>query len=380
MMAGMTLRAALLCLVVLIPLPASASFADAEQMGLAAGDNAVVSIPEVTMAAPQSDDDWLILISGEKLKGEIIDMYDGELTFDSNILDEVTIDWDDIKEIHTKRPMSLRLNRRQTVSGKVTFEGEDIAVEEADGTTYSVKRDNVVSMVKQGKSELDYWSFDVGAGVNVQRGNTDETAYSANATIKRETALTRLNLNYLGNYTRTNGVTTTSNQLLSSFFDYYLDKRIFLRPAFGQYYNDSFQNLDFQGTFGAGIGYQIYESSTLEWDVVAGPIYQLTRYDSVPAGASRSAASPGGLIQTNYSYDITGDLTLDGDYQVVITERDSGLINAKFNTTLSYELNDLIDINTSLIWNYIAEPAQASDGTTPSPSDVNLIFGIGLSY
>ena len=358
---------------------ARASWADVSQPGAADGDSPVATIPQVSVSAA-ADDDWVLLISGELLKGEIIDMYHGELLFDSEILDEVSIDWDDIKEIRTNKPMSLRLNRRETITGNISFKDDAVIVKEADGQTYEVKRDDVVSMVQMSTSELDKWSFELGAGINIQRGNTNETAYSANANIKRETALTRFNLNYLGNYTRTNSATTTSNQLINSYFDYYLDKRIFLRPAFGQYYHDPFQNLDFQGTFGAGVGYQIYESSTLEWEVVAGPIYQLTRYDSVPSGSKRSVGSPGALVATNYSYDITGDLTLDGDYQVVVTERNSGLINAKFNTTLSYEINDLLDINTSLIWNYIADPAQASDGTTPSSSDVSLIFGIGLSY
>ncbi len=371
------LRIAIVCALVS---PVFGQWDSESAFGAAQSDSADVSIPTVSGGLDTDNYDWLILTSGEMLKGEIKEMFDGELLFDSDILGDVSIDWDDIKEIRSTRPMSLRLNRRETISGTIKFEGEDIAVESADGTVTTVNRNNVVSMVQDHKSELENWSFEVGVGVNIQRGNTNETAYSANISAVRQTALTRYTFNYLGNYTRTNGTTTTSNQLINTYFDYYLDKQIFIRPAFAQYYKDPFQNLEYQITVGAGIGYQIMDTSTFDWEVVAGPVYQMTGYDSVPAGQPQSVRSPGALVQTTYSYDITGDLTLDGDYQVTVTERSSGLINGNFNTTLTYEINDLLDINTSFIWNYIAYPAETSSGETPSPSDMQLIFGIGLSY
>ncbi|MGE9293662.1 MAG: DUF481 domain-containing protein [Puniceicoccales bacterium] len=343
-------------------------------------DSAVVSIPTVSGSIDTEDYDWLFLTSGEVLKGEIKEMYDGSLTFDSDVLGDVDVDWDDIKAIRTDKPMSLRLNRRETISGTVKFEGDTIEVTTANGETITVKRDNVVAMVQDHSSELDNWSFEVGAGLNIQRGNTNETSYSANIDITRQTALTRLNMNYLGNYTKTNGATTTSNQLLNASFDYYLDKRIFFRIIDLTYYRDPFQNLAHQGTIGAGIGYQIFDTSDFEWEVIAGPAYQFTKYDSVTAGNSQTVSSPGALIITTYSYDITGDLTLDGNYDYLITEKNNGFISSNMNTTLTYEINDLVDIYTTFVINYIANPTQASDGTTPSSVDTQWIFGVGLSY
>ena len=45
--------------------------------------------------------DWIQLTSEEWLKGEILAMYDEELEFDSDELDELTLDWDDIKQIRS---------------------------------------------------------------------------------------------------------------------------------------------------------------------------------------------------------------------------------------------------------------------------------------
>ena len=75
--------------------------------------------------------DWIELQSGEWLKGEIKHMYNEELVFDSEILDDLTIDWDDIKQIKTQRTLSMQLDERIEVSGNIKMDGGTIEVPEA---------------------------------------------------------------------------------------------------------------------------------------------------------------------------------------------------------------------------------------------------------
>ncbi|WOO42261.1 DUF481 domain-containing protein [Rubellicoccus peritrichatus] len=324
------------------------------------------------------DDDWIELTSGEWLKGEIKYMYDEELVFDSDKLGDLSIDWDDIKQIKSPRKMSFRLNNRTTVTGHVHMEENgELEIKGVDG---EILADDVVSMVPEEKGRFKNWTISISIGADFQTGNTDETSYSASAKFNRRTALTRFNLSYLGNYSKNDGQVTTSNQRANSYFDYFVDKRLFIRPIFAEYYRDRFQNINFQGTLGSGIGYQLYKSSNVEWDIVAGPAYQVTRFDTVVAGSKKTVQTPAGLFVTTVNYDITDDLTYDGNYQIIFTSKNSGLISNHFVSTLSYEINDLFDINTSLIWDRVQNPTEKADGTFPKKDDFNLIFGLGFSY
>ena len=53
--------------------------------------------------------DWIQLTSGEWLKGEFIFLYNYSVEFDSDELDLLKIDWDDIKQVRSARTMSLRI-------------------------------------------------------------------------------------------------------------------------------------------------------------------------------------------------------------------------------------------------------------------------------
>ena len=68
---------------------------------------------------PADGFDWVQLTSGEWLKGEIIALYDDELRFDSEILDTLEIDIEDIGDIFGRRPFAVGLQDYGTIVGEV---------------------------------------------------------------------------------------------------------------------------------------------------------------------------------------------------------------------------------------------------------------------
>lgn len=329
--------------------------------------------------APKIDPkyDWIELTSGEWLKGEIKYMYDDELVFDSDILDDLTIDWDDIRRIYSSRRMSVRLNNRSTVAGQIQVADNRISIV---GKDQSVAQNQVVALVPDVEGELDNWTIKASVGADFQSGNTDEVSYNASADIARRTADDRLKLSYIGQYTQNDGNLTASNQRGTVSYDIFIDEQIFIRPAFAQLYHDKFQNISFQGVIGAGIGYQIYDDKDLDWDVVIGPIYQYTNYDSVPVGRKNPVKTPGGLLITTVDYDITDDIEFNGTYQFIATRREAGLLGTHFVSKLSYDINDIFEVTLSFIWDRIQEPTPQADGTVPKQDDFQLILGLGVDY
>src|SRR4029079_5102700 len=72
---------------------------------LAAAGVSAQTAPAPFQPAPPAPDafDWIQLKSGEWLKGELIALYDGKLEFDSDELEKLTLDWDDVREGHKGR-------------------------------------------------------------------------------------------------------------------------------------------------------------------------------------------------------------------------------------------------------------------------------------
>ena len=77
---------------------------------------------------PLDADDWLQATSGEWLKGELVVMEDEEVLFDSDELDDVTIDWEDVLAIRTSRALSVITNDLASHVGVVTLEGDVVRV------------------------------------------------------------------------------------------------------------------------------------------------------------------------------------------------------------------------------------------------------------
>ena len=71
--------------------------------------------------APLAPDtfDWIQLTSDEWLKGELIALYDGRLEFDSEELENLTFDWDDIRELRTGRVVQVRFKNRTQLTGRL---------------------------------------------------------------------------------------------------------------------------------------------------------------------------------------------------------------------------------------------------------------------
>ena len=72
--------------------------------------------------------DWIQLKSGEWLKGKLISMYDENLEFDSDELDELTFDWEDVKQIRSARIMRVGFEHNQRATGKIIVEGDTLRV------------------------------------------------------------------------------------------------------------------------------------------------------------------------------------------------------------------------------------------------------------
>jgi putative salt-induced outer membrane protein YdiY len=241
-------------------------------------------------------------------------------------------------------------------------------------------RDELAGITSGGKRELSLWSGKLTAGFNIQSGNTRQANVNASAELARRTPATRFELDYLGNFGEVEGNQTANNQRVNVVFDVRLDRHWFLRPLLAEYYTDPLANLDARSTVGGGAGYNIFDRDNLEWDVALGPAYQYSRFRTVEAGQSASASTASLVLQTNFKADITRRLKFIQIFSANLMSEEAGQYAHHSETKFEFEIKRHLDLDLSLVWDYLQNPQVESSGQTPLHNDVRLILGLGVKF
>lgn len=342
--------------------------------------DAVSGSPAWTPPPPPPDKfDWIQLKSGEWLKGEFKALYDDKLEFDSKELDLLTLDWEDVKQVRGKRYYSVKFEGMATVVGRLQVIDDQVILGAGD-EKLEYKRNRLVAITPGRPKEKNYWSGKVSLGLNVRQGNTDQVDYTAQANIQRRTAVSRINLDYIGNYSSTESIETDNNHRLSGHYDIFKTRKFFWRPIFGEYFRDRFQNIGHRITLGTGAGYHIIDTPKTEWDVSGGPAYQYMRFDTVEEGEPSSESTPALVLGTNYETKLTKSLDLIAGYKLQVANQASGGLTHHAISTLEVKLTKRLDLDISLIWDRIQHPIPESDGSVPEQDDLRLTLGFGLDY
>jgi putative salt-induced outer membrane protein YdiY len=336
--------------------------------------------------APPPDDkfDWIQLTSGEWLKGELKFLYDFQVEFDSDKLDLLTFDLEDVKQIRTHKPQSISIEDLGLSDDPIVVEGivnlvdNKVIMTVGDGTR-EFERSQIISIAQADKkTERDLWSANISLGANIRGGNTETVDANLRANAKRLTATSRLVFDYIGNYSETDQIESSKNHRLSGYRDSFLSKKFFWRQLVGEYYRDQFKNIDHQLSLATAIGYHFIYTPKTKWEISGGLGGRYTRFVSVEPGQSIDNTSPAFGAGTLYDTELTKWMDFLVDYSFQIVNEDAGRYTHHFITTLSTDLIKDLDFDFSFVWDRIRNPQKDSNGNIPKKDDYQLIFG--LSY
>ncbi|NOR73008.1 MAG: DUF481 domain-containing protein [Mariprofundaceae bacterium] len=348
--------------------------------------------------------DWVQLTSGEWLSGKIHAMYDDKLEFDSEKLDLLTIDWEDVNRLQSyqiflvnideddEQARALKdlqlldtLNKDDIYAGTLSVSGSDVTVTTAEGVK-SFDRSNLISFAPAGEGGIDLWSAKLGLSLNVQEGYTQQIDYTAKARAVRRTAKTRFILDYIGNLSATGSVqtgstvTTVSNHRVNATSNVYVTRHFFWTPFEGEYYRDPFRNIDQRITLGAGLGYVVIDKKDMTWEVTGGPSFLSTRYISVQQGEATSDSSFALMLGTLVETDITEMLEFILQYDIKAAQKKAGGYSHHSIASFEYEITKHIDLDLSFLWDRTSYPTADANGNVPKLDDYRLMMGVNYSF
>lgn len=320
--------------------------------------------------------DWIRTTSGEWLKGDLTRLRDRNFEFDSDEFGDVEVDLEDVDYFRFGKPHTYRFRGRESVRGTAELRDGVVKIRTLEDEIVERDATQLVSISRGAGSELGRWSADVGVGATLRQGNTDQTDLSATADIQRETAFNRLRLTYQGAQAKADGDRTASNHRANAALDFFITWRLFATLPFFEYFTDQFQNIRGRYTPGLGLGYQIIDTSRVEWDVMGGGAYQRTVFEN-SANDSHDAAL---TFNTSLDLEITDDLDWDSSYALQLVVTDLGKTNHNLQSTLSFDVWGPVDFDFTFIWDRIEGPEKDSNGARPDRDDFRMTVGLAIDF
>ncbi|WP_434938203.1 DUF481 domain-containing protein [Shewanella sp. HL-SH8] len=318
--------------------------------------------------------DWLQLNSNELLKGEIKHLYDNKLEFESDQLDTLIVDWEDVIVLQSRGAVSIGFTDLSTRTGRLLIQNGQGYL---DGVVFNVN--DIMTIIAGEQHEANYWTSTVSLGANLRSGNNNQIDYSAKARMSRRTTESRFRTDYLGNYSKSGGENTTNNHRVNSFFDWFLSNQFFLRPVFVEYYTDPFMNISSRVTLGSGVGYSIIDTAKTEWSISGGPAYTMTNFKEVELGEDDNESSGTLVVDSTFTTELTDSVDFNADYRMQLGNQNYGGYTHHAVAGIVVELTDMFDLDLSLVWDRTNTPRAESDGQVPEKDDFQLIIGFGVA-
>ena len=322
--------------------------------------------------------DWVQLVSGEWIKGNIARMRNEKMEFDSDKLDMLYLDLADVSLVHSPQVNTYVFDDRASATGPAVITAEQVIVQTDEGTK-TFPRSELESIV-EGEKERDWWSMKLRFGLTLNRGNTNQLTYDIKFNTRREDRLTLLDLNYNATFGKTNGVQNVNRQLGEFLFNVFLGSRWWVTPAFGQFFNDRFQNIKFRATPAAGAGVHIFDKPKVKWDFITGIGYQYLNA-LAPAAGTRNPQNDAFIpLYTYWDFDITGDIDFTVSWLTNLVVTTIGNTNHTGKADLSVELTSVIDLDLAFLYLRTEQPVQPADPALPAieKNDYQLVVGISL--
>jgi len=335
--------------------------------------------PQAHADAPEvlsGDYDWVQLKSGEWIKGEIKELQDDSFTFESDILDTLEIDWEDVEQLHSKDTNMLGLNDGSTAIGALVIDAETVTVSNQAGSK-EINRTELRSIIPGGRKEIDFWDMKVNLGGAARRGNVEQADITTAVSIVRRTPATRLRFNYDGTQSSVSGTETANSTRVTSSFDYYMTPQLFAQIPSVEYTRDRFQNIEHRITPGLGVGYDFIDRGPVEWDLATGLGYQYTEFTSVEPGEESTEETATLFIGSVLDWEVNSYIDFIYAHTINMPVPDTANFISNANFEVSIELTGRLDLDFNFIWDYVNNPTADGTGVFPERSDFRSTISLG---
>jgi putative salt-induced outer membrane protein YdiY len=312
--------------------------------------------------------DILVLKNGDRITGEIKQIWDGEISIEPQYSDEFDVDVSAVEYIESDREFDLELDDgSQSLARLRGSDSKGNQIIEANGESTSIPLE---SLFELDEPEKDFdWESNIDFSASLNRGNTD----SSNSKLRADTVISIPNHRHLAEITFLReeliDVSTQERDLFRYNYNWLFRDPWFF-SALLSFERDPIIELGGRTILSAGIGYDIWATPRRTLSVQLGAGAQSEELASV---RSENAVVTWSL---RYSQDFfKDDLELYHNHSII--PNISGRTNTSYKTTtgLRYEITDLLYANFSIDYDYETNPVD-----TAVSEDVAVLMGFGAEF
>ena len=215
--------------------------------------------------------DVVTMKNGDRISGKVKDMIDGKLTLETAYAGKLVIAWDQVAGLVTDKPIMVKLSDgRQTAGQAVEADKDILALTGTEKARSPLVQVQAINPPDPRKLRV---KGQVNLGTDIRTGNTDKQRLDADGRVVfRWDVIHRVRVGGEVHREENKGVSTEENDLAYLEYNRFISERWY---AFGnlRYSRDPFKALSYRYAFGAGMGYQVWQTELTNLSLELGPNY-----------------------------------------------------------------------------------------------------------
>ncbi len=204
--------------------------------------------------------DQITLKNQDTISGKILSKEGKKLVISTVYGGNITVSWDNIDSLYTDENITVLLKNETVLKGKIlqsapgkVLIGESIVPIQLVDIDYI----NPPAYLANGET---LWKGHINTSFSVSDGNTNSENLNGDIELSARTKKNRFTIGSIYNRSEDAGDTTDANILGYGKYDYFFTKKLYSLINLSLEKN-RFKDLNLRTTAGAGIGYQVFESS-----------------------------------------------------------------------------------------------------------------------
>lgn len=321
---------------------------------------------------PGAQADQITLANGDRLTGKVVSKSEDTLKFRTEYAGEIDVRWKDVTSITTDAPVTVLSTEGNLRTGRLEVAPSGGAVFVSEDGSRALKLTDI--------GHINPPPHVAGTGVTYQgrinlmgsasRGNTDDGRLYGEAEFKARAKGYRYRIFGRGEQKEESGDTTAQNYYVSGERDQPIDDDRFwyLRSAVE---HDEFKDLKVRASAGAGLGWQLIDTSRTQFDIRGGLDYVLARRDVVP---DETYPAFGWGINFSHWF-ITDRLEFFHDQSGLASLTSEGDVSIRTKTGVRLPLGSGFSADAQVNVDYEGDPGPGREKT-----DTQLFVGVGYKF
>lgn len=313
--------------------------------------------------------DVLLMKNGDRITGDITQIWDGKVTIEPAYSDDFNVDLSDVVSIETEEEFDLELYDKE--EGVYKFTGIDrtgnaLLLSETDELVVPYSEIKRVEEIQGGidwKSRGDFSS-------SISSGNTNSASNSLNGSLQFNIDNQRALLELSSVRSKVEEETVRNSDRWNLSYNY-LFKEFWFLAVNGNYEQDEIALVNNRYALNPALGYDIWDDPFRTFNIQLGAGYQ----SEIVAGEKNTGVVVDWRLRFSYDF-LGGDLEFYHNHQLVQIQDDNEVRNNNLvlnsTTGIRYDIVDDIYLNLEFKYDFESEPA------SEEIKGENLLFLVGV--